>query len=331
MQKSYCRNETQFFDDFEQSELPEVGSCKIYSDGGHHIATYVMPPGKRRERPRKERGVVELAADALYETAVSRGLKERDVVKTISEGIAEKFPEFEQDVDTLDGKNFAEMIVERHRANLRARLKRFKRKAYLNKWNFFLTFTYDDKKHTPETFEKELKKCLQNYVTRNGWYYMGPPEVGTENGRLHYHFLAYIPKSKRTGKLLMPGKISRKRMYNPVTRKYEKLCQNTFFAEKFGRNAFVELDDNAMNLDKVINYLLKYLTKSNNKIVYSRHIPTEIVAEVKAKDVITKMFQKVGQYIRTYKYVLFDDVVTSEDVDGYRYRKFTPSNLCLVT
>ena len=32
----------------------------------------------------------------------------------------------------------------------------FVRKAYLNRFNYFATFTYDDRKHTEESFRKKL-------------------------------------------------------------------------------------------------------------------------------------------------------------------------------
>ena len=65
----------------------------------------------------------------------------------------------------------------------------------MNRWNYFVTFTYDPKKHTAESFNKKLRKCLSNLHTRRGWKYMGVFEEGFENGTLHFQALLYVPKN----------------------------------------------------------------------------------------------------------------------------------------
>lgn len=76
----------------------------------------------------------------------------------------------------------AEYYVDRKMYNkwraVSERRKRFMRKAYLNRFNYFATFTYDDKKHTEESFRKKLKTCLNHLANRNGWKYMGVWERG---------------------------------------------------------------------------------------------------------------------------------------------------------
>ena len=91
----------------------------------------------------------------------------------IKAGMVKVFPEYEELDDSIDEK------IKRKRNNWQHRKKRFCRKAYLNRWNRFLTITYDDKKHTEETFRKKLRKCLSNLHTRRGWKYM-------QAGRLQY-------------------------------------------------------------------------------------------------------------------------------------------------
>ena len=50
-------------------------------------------------------------------------------------------------------------------------------------------------------------------------------------------------------------------------------------------------------------YITKYLSKTNERIVYSRDIPSEILLKVHFKDIATTMFDFV------LKFILFDDVV----------------------
>ena len=55
-------------------------------------------------------------------------------------------------IELPDIKDFIEENFARKMRNIWQREKRFRRKAYLNRWNYFVTFTYDGKKHTEETF-----------------------------------------------------------------------------------------------------------------------------------------------------------------------------------
>lgn len=57
--------------------------------------------------------------------------------------------------------------------NLLIRKIRFVRKAYLNRFNYFATFTYDSAKHTEHTFKKGLSSALAKLHSRKGWKYMG--------------------------------------------------------------------------------------------------------------------------------------------------------------
>jgi len=52
--------------------------------------------------------------------------------------------------------------------------------------------------------------------------------------------------------------------------------------------------------------ILKYISKTDDKIVYSRGIPSEFVEEIEETDVVTEMEDFV------IKYILFDDIFDSE-------------------
>lgn len=84
---------------------------------------------------------------------------------------------------------------------MRERRIRMIRKAYLAGINYFCTFTYDDKKHTEESFRKGLQTCLRNLCYRKQWKYMGVWERSPQMQRLHFHGLFAIPENKMVGML----------------------------------------------------------------------------------------------------------------------------------
>ena len=76
--------------------------------------------------------------------------------------------------------------------------------------------------------------------------------------------------------------------------------QNTFFLERFGRNDFKPIEDNAM-AQKAVRYILKYIRKTGEKVIYSKHLQTYFVTDVMEDDVVCT----IGQENR--KILLFDD------------------------
>lgn len=189
--------------------------------------------------------------------------------------------------------------------NIWQREKRFRRKAYLNRWNFFVTFTYDGKKHTEETFIKRLRKCLANLHTRRGWRYIGVTERGEENGRFHYHFLMYIPDGQ------MVGKLYKKRDYSKKRGTVQETICNEFFERKFGRNDFEELIMN-VNGGNAVEYCLKYMRKTNSRGIYSRGTPAELTKELDktyafAAEIVNDKIRDFDNYAQ--RWVLFDGVI----------------------
>lgn len=193
--------------------------------------------------------------------------------------------------------------IDNKNKNLKVRVDRFRKKALINKWNYFVTITYDDKKHDEETFLKTLKKCLANLHDnlRGGYRYMGVFERGAE-GRLHFHALFYIPKGQ------MKGKIEEKLIYSYKTKSMKIVHENTWFLERFGTNDFIKIDTQKLMRDNTINYLLKYIAKSDEPIFYSRDISTFLYVNASENDVITAF----GDFV--IKYVFFDDVVESNEI-----------------
>lgn len=69
---------------------------------------------------------------------------------------------------------------------------------------------------------------------------------------------------------------------------------------------------------KTLNYVLKYIGKTGERIVYSRGIPTVIYREVKSDDIVTEM-QDYGT-----KYILWDNVISWErDIMNYKLRQMS--------
>jgi hypothetical protein len=68
---------------------------------------------------------------------------------------------------------YVDRNLERKLRNLICRRVRMCRKANLANFNYFCTFTYDDKKHTEETFKKKLQGCFKMMCHRKDWKYMG--------------------------------------------------------------------------------------------------------------------------------------------------------------
>ncbi len=177
------------------------------------------------------------------------------------------------------------------------RVKRFKRKVYLNKWNYFITITYDDKKHTEESFRKTLKKCLSNFHTRRKWNYIGVFEFSPKKNRLHFHAIMYIPETE------MVGTFEQIKDYNTEDKKIQITNSNSFFLKKFGRNDFEPISQQSLKFGNIVNYLIKYISKSGEKFFYSRGVPSEINKFVNDDDIVSNYYDYVE------KFVLFDDCI----------------------
>ena len=164
-------------------------------------------------------------------------------------------------------------LMDKYRA-LVERRKRFMRKAYLNNFDYFATFTYADVKHTEESFKKRLMKTLQNYATRSEWKYMGVWERGGENNRLHFHALLKVPENT------MPGELIEVTDFNMKTHRQKKTIQNTFFNEKFGRSDFEKIVKKPRAYLSAVEYILKYISKTGERLVYSRGLPMYVISDI---------------------------------------------------
>lgn len=277
---------------------------KVYKDGNHFVGTYAMHNNNRKTSNRESISEEQRFFDEQYIMALQSGVKPQKMFLTMRTAMLEQYPNLK------DADDFVKENIKRKRHNLFVRLKRFKRKANLNLWNKFVTITYDDKKMDADTFRRKLRKCLSNLHSRRNWRYMGVFELGEDNKRLHFHALMYIPEDKMIGEIVEQKDYSTKQHTMQIT------YSNTFFAETFGRNDFEDLSQNEIRYGNTLDYLTKYLHKTNEKIVYSRGIPTEIYKEIDDKDIAVEMLD-FG-----LKFVFFDDVIDTErDIMHFTYQQ----------
>ena len=185
--------------------------------------------------------------------------------------------------------------LERKQRNLICRRIRMTRKANLANFNYFCTFTYDDNKHTEQSFKKGLKTCLRNLCYRKNWRYMGVWERAPQTNRLHFHGLFNIPENS------LSGGVIEVRDYDTKAHKMRTTFQSVFFNNKFGRSDFEPIDENERRLGNALAYLMKYIEKTGEKIAYSKGLPQYFISDIMDDDIVCT----IGQEDK--KLLLFDD------------------------
>ena len=186
--------------------------------------------------------------------------------------------------DRTATENYVDANMARKKRNLICRRVRMVRKANLADFNFFVTLTYDDKKHTECSFKKQLKTCFRNLCYRRNWKYMGVWERSPERKRLHFHGLFNIPDNA------VVGEFQEVTDYSTNLHAMQTINQNTYFAERFGRNDFKELDKRL--LGEALGYLMKYLEKTGEKIVYSKGLPQFFISDIMEDDIVCTIGQE---------------------------------------
>ena len=299
--------------------------AKVYFDGGHFIAIPAenFPSRKKKGRPPIEQknvflddnnNVIPEPKEELSEIVLPSGRVLTEVewngkdfvpkkIKPKANRISKKelFERLYKEFNELKRKEKREKIIERILTcfkdreqaekyvdenltrkiiNAIVRKIRLCRKAYLQgNWNYFATFTYSDELHTEETFKEYLRNVLKHRVKRKGWKYIGVWERGGQNKRLHFHALMYIPDGT------MDGENIEEKYFDTTTRKMRSAYVNTYFKDKIGRCDFEPIFA-PMELGNCIGYLIKYIEKSNERIVYGGKLPTGIISTVLDEDIL---------------------------------------------
>ena len=269
--------------------------AKIYYDGSSWIAIPHTERSYRQKRLRDKPEKSERLQQFEKAFAKSKGKRKSRKAKLLQEFT----PMFK---DAEEAERFVEQHFDRLSRNRWERYKRMIRRGYTNRWNYFCTFTYDSEKHTEESFRKKLMNTLYHLSSRRGWRYMGAWERGELNERLHFHALTYIPEGQ------MPGILEEHEDYSTKRHRREKSIQNSFFNERFGRSDFSAVN-NAYEVGDSINYMLKYISKNDERIVYSRGLKTYFVSDILDEDIICPM----GDEEQGFKYILADDFTCIRD------------------
>ncbi len=263
---------------------------KVYFDGSHYIAIpHTEQPWKKRKR--------DICRDKNEEKVKEILDSKKDRVK--SEKIKETVEEIDKEIKDIEkSKEIVKKVLDKEKRNRIVRLTRLYRKVNLQQWTHFCTFTYDSEKLSEEDFKKKLLNCLRHLSSRKGWKYIGVWERSPTNQRLHFHGIFVIPK--------MIGEIIATKDYSTRTHKMQITHQNTFFLERFGRNDFKEIEQSSL-VYQAISYILKYIRKTGEKVIYSKHLHTYFVSDILERDVVCK----IGQEDR--KLLLFDDFLCIDE------------------
>ena len=243
-------------------------AAKISFDGSHYIATPKenFPQGHKRRRAARPLSVEESEKKEQFEAAYkeSQQLPKKERKAYMRKAMEETIPERNN---------------ERKKTNAIRRKVRLAKKAYLQEWSFFCTFTFSDALHTEESFRKSLRNTFKHLVARKGWKHIGVWERGGENGRLHFHGIFYIPPGG------MVGEIVETKDYSTKDHRMQTAYQNTYFLERYGRNDFQALGS-PMEVQHSLGYLMKYIEKSGERLIYGGDLPTYFVSDVMDEDVI---------------------------------------------
>lgn len=224
--------------------------------------------------------------ESLYKEGM--GLKKRALISILIKGMKPYFPSEQATREYVDRN------LRRKQRNLVARRIRMSRKANLQTFDFFVTLTYNSAIHTEESFKKKLRTTLSHFADRKGWRYIGVWERSPEKKRLHFHGVFHIPE----GTLF--GEMEEVNSYSFATHKRQVTMQNSFFLKRFGRNDFEKITDEN-RIGDALSYLMKYIEKSGEKIVYSRGLPQFFISDVMDEDIACTMGEEQE------KLVLHDD------------------------
>lgn len=260
---------------------------KVYFDGSHYIA---IPHKEQLWKKRKNKGIKNKQEETVKEIiknydSKSKKEKIKNAIETINKEIN----------DTKKSTEIVNKVLDKEKRNKIVRLTRLYRKVNLQQWTHFCTFTYDNEKLNEEEFKKKLLTCLRHLSNRKDWRYIGVWERSPTNNRLHFHGIFVIPK--------MIGSIIETKDYSTKTHQMQITYQNTFFLERFGRNDFREIDNNNLTL-QAVQYILKYIRKTNEKVIYSKHLQTYFISDILESDIVCT----IGQEIENFYYSMISFV-----------------------
>ncbi len=282
---------------------------KIYFDGSHYIA---IPHTRQLWKKRKNK-----ITKNEQEEKVKQILKNGES-KVKSEKIKNAVEIINKEInDTQKATELVNKVLEKEKRNKIVRLTRLYRKVNLQQWTHFCTFTYDNEKLNEEEFKKKLVTCLRHLSNRKNWKYIGVWERSPTNNRLHFHGIFVIPE--------MIGSLIEIKDYSTKTHKMQITYQNTFFLERFGRNDFSEIENNTVTL-QAVQYMLKYIRKTNEKVIYSKHLHTYFVSDILESDIVCTIGQEKRKLLLFDNFLCIDEGVVMGKVSPDVIKEMPKSN-----
>jgi hypothetical protein len=147
---------------------------------------------------------------------------------------------------------------------------------------------------------------------------MGVWERSPEKQRLHFHGLFNIPDGAMVGELVS------KTDYSTAQHQMQTISQNTYFEERFGRNDFKQLDERL--LTESLSYLLKYIEKTDERIVYSKGLAQYFISDIMDEDVITTMGVEDNKLLLADDFRCWDEGVLIGKVSKQTIEQMRKSN-----
>ena len=323
---------------------------KIYYDGSHYIAIPKRPAPRHRgarvpedlvdvvdevqDEPAEDADIAtkapqEKPPEAPKKLAVKRRATRRELFNELYQKLLNEpkrvrrgklihgmRPYFKTEEEAIE---YVDKHLERKQRNLIVRRMRFSRKVNLHDFNYFCTFTYDGSLHTEDTFRKRLAVCFNRFCSRKGWKYAGVWERSPKTGRLHFHGIFYIPEGT------MPGILYEKEDYNFNTHRRQVTIQNTYFNEHFGRCDIEPINDRT-EMGSAMAYIMKYIEKSGEKIVYSRGLPQYFKSDILDDDVVCPLGMEDQKLLLFDNFSCFEDGVYIGEVSPEVIRQMKKTN-----
>lgn len=214
---------------------------------------------------------------------------------------------------------YVDTNLDRKRRNLIARRIRLTRKANLQNFNYFVTFTYDSALHDEDSFKKKLKNTLSHFCSRKSWRYIGVWERSPEKKRLHFHGVFNIPDGT------MPGILYKKSDYSFNKHRRLVTVQNTYFNDRFGRCDFEKIEGYG-KLGEALAYIMKYIEKSGEKIVYSKGLPQFFISDIMTEDVVCNIGMEDSKLLLYDDFRFWDEGVLVGTVGADTIKQLRKSN-----
>ncbi|MBR4270521.1 MAG: hypothetical protein IKQ31_02475 [Clostridia bacterium] len=253
---------------------------KVYFDGSHYIGIPHVEQSWKKRKGKIIPNELEEKVKKLLNVCANKSTKEQ-IIKELNKQV--------NDIERT--KDIVNNVIEKDKRNRIVRQTRLSRKIGLQQWTHFCTFTYDSSKLSEDEFRVKFLNCIRHLSNRKGWKYIGVFERSPKLKRLHFHGIFVIKE--------MVGQIEEVKDYSTRIHNMQVTHQNTFFLERFGRNDFKEL--NPIMTQEAVRYILKYIRKTGEKVIFSRHLQTYFVTDILEDDVVCT----IGQEDR--KILLFDN------------------------